>query len=74
MAIIIWRRFFLKKKLNELKTRYSEDLKAQMTNQRNMMNNMKESFEKNKQLELELQTEAHTKAIGKLSFHARFPF
>ncbi len=29
------------------------------------MNNMKESFEKNKQLELELQAESHTKTIGK---------
>jgi hypothetical protein len=36
-----------------------------MTNQRNTMNNMKESFEKNKQLELELQAESHTKTIGK---------
>lgn len=36
-----------------------------MTNQRNSMNSMKESLEKNKQLELELQAEAHSKSLGK---------
>lgn len=47
-----------------MKARYLEDMKGQTIAQKAAMDKIKTTFEKNKKLELEVQTEAHNKEIG----------
>lgn len=51
------------KKLSDTKTRYLEDIQAQMIAQKSAMSNMKAAMEKNRNLELEVQAENHSKEM-----------
>ena len=55
-------------KIAELKQRHLDDLKSQSIAQKAALSSLKSTLENSKNLELEMQQEAHNKQIGNLTF------